>query len=108
LAFTTLFIANLGLILSNRFWSMNVLAGLRYKNTALLGIIAFNIVLLSLVIYMPFLRDLFRFTPLHLNDLATCFGAGMACVVWFEMVKYFGRRNSADCLPANSGSEHHV
>jgi P-type Ca2+ transporter type 2C len=95
LAFTTLVIANLGLILANRFWSMNIIAGLRYKNNALLGIIAFNIVLIVLVIYMPFLRDLFHFAPLHLNDLAACFGAGMACVVWFETVKYFGRRSSA-------------
>lgn len=98
LAFTTLVIANLGLILSNRFWSMNVLAGLRYKNSALLGIVVFNLVLLGSVVYLPFLRDLFRFGPLHFNDLATCFGAGMACVVWFETVKYFRRRSNVDCL----------
>ena len=70
LAFTTLVIANLGLILSNRFWSTNIISGLRFRNKALYVIIAFNLVLLGLVLYVPVLRDLFHFAPLHPNDLA--------------------------------------
>ena len=90
LAFTILVISNLALILANRFLSMNVLASLRYKkNNALLGIIAFNVLLLALVIYVPFLRELFHFGPLHLHDLALCLGVGMVCVLWVEAVKYF-------------------
>jgi Ca2+-transporting ATPase len=91
LAFVTLVFANLGLILSNRFWSKNVLAGLRYKNNALLAIVGFNIALLGLVIYVPFLRELFRFGQLHPNDIALCLGAGIVCVVWFELVKVVSR-----------------
>ena len=91
LAFTTLVIANLGLILSNRFWSKNVLASLRYKNTALFIIIAATLAILTLVIYAPFLRELFHFGILHPNDLALCFGAGIVCILWFEAVKYFSR-----------------
>ena len=91
LAFTTLVIANLGLILSNRFWSKNILASLRYKNTSLFIIIAATLAILTLVIYVPFLRELFRFGTLHPNDLAICFGAGVACILWFEVVKYFGK-----------------
>jgi Ca2+-transporting ATPase len=91
LTFTTLVIANLGLILSNRFWSKNVLASLRYKNTALFIIIAATLGILTMVIYMPYVRDLFHFGTLHPNDLALCFGAGAACVMWFEAVKYFSR-----------------
>jgi Ca2+-transporting ATPase len=94
LAFTTLVIANLGLILSNRFWSKNVLASLRYKNTSLFIIIAATLAILTLVIYVPFLRELFRFGTLHPNDLAICFGAGIICVLWFEAVKYFSRPRS--------------
>ncbi len=96
LAFTTLVIANLGLILSNRFWSSTILSSLRYKNTALLAIVSFTLVFLGLVIYVPVLRDLFRFGPLHPNDLAICFGAGIVCILWFEAVKYFGRRKSSE------------
>ena len=91
LAFTTLVIANLGLILSNRFWSKNVLDSLRYKNTSLSIIIAATLAILTLVIYVPFLRELFRFGTLHPNDLVICLGAGVACTLWFEAVKYFSR-----------------
>jgi Ca2+-transporting ATPase len=91
LAFVTLVIANLGLILSNRFWSKNVLASLRHKNTALFIILAATLSLLTLVIYVPFLRELFRFGILHANDLLICFGAGVVCILWFEIVKYLTR-----------------
>jgi Ca2+-transporting ATPase len=95
LAFVTLVVANLGLILSNRFWSKNILSGLRYMNKPLLGIIAFNAVLLGLVVYVPFLRDLFHFGPLHPNDLALSFAAGALCILWFEAVKLASRRRTS-------------
>jgi Ca2+-transporting ATPase len=94
LAFTTLVIANLGLILSNRFWSTNIISGLRFRNKALYVIIAFNIVLLGLVLFVPVLRDLFHFGPLHPNDLVICLGAGILCVLWFEIVKFFSRKRT--------------
>jgi Ca2+-transporting ATPase len=94
LAFTTLVIANLGLILSNRFWSKNIISSLRHKNTALFIIIGATLAILTLVIYVPFLRELFLFGTLHPNDLAVCFGAGIICILWFEAVKYFSKPRS--------------
>ncbi len=47
--------------------------------------------ILALVLYVPSLRQLFRFGMLHLNDIAFCLGAGLACVLWFEIVKYANR-----------------
>jgi Ca2+-transporting ATPase len=91
LAFTTLVIANLGLILSNRFWSKNIISSLRYKNTPLFIIIASTLAILALVIFVPVIRDMFRFGTLHPNDLVFCFGAGAVCILWFEVVKYFSR-----------------
>ena len=101
MAFTTLVIANLGLILSNRFWSANLITGLRYKNRALYIILASTVVLLGLVLYIPVLRDLFHFSPLHLNDLGICLGAGAACILWFEIVKLFSRGKSRSPSPVN-------
>jgi Ca2+-transporting ATPase len=98
LTFTTLVIANLGLILTNRYWSSTILASLRSKNTALWLILALTLVFLGLVIYVPFLRDLFHFGMLHLNDLLLCFGAGIASILWFEAVKYFSRRKNTRIL----------
>ena len=94
LAFTTLVLANLGLILSNRFWSMNIVSALRFGNKALYIIIASTLVLLGMVLYIPLLRDLFHFAPLHPNDLAISLGAGVICVVWFEIVKMLSRRKT--------------
>jgi Ca2+-transporting ATPase len=94
LAFITLVLANLGLILSNRFWSMNIISALRFGNKALYMIIASTLVVLGLVLYIPLLRDLFHFAPLHLNDLAISLGAGVVCVVWFEIVKLLSRRKT--------------
>jgi Ca2+-transporting ATPase len=91
LAFVTLVIANLGLILSNRFWSRNIISSLRQKNTALFIIIGATLALLTLVIYVPFLHNLFRFGPLHSNDLLICLGAGAVCIIWFEFVKFISR-----------------
>ena len=91
LAFVTLVIANLGLILSNRYWSKNIISSLRYKNSALYIIVTATLALLTLVITVPFLRDLFKFGTLHFDDLALCFGAGIGCIIWFETVKYFSR-----------------
>jgi Ca2+-transporting ATPase len=92
LAFVTIVVANLGLILSNRFWSKNILSGLRYINKPLLAIVAFTVILLSLVICVPFLRELFRFGPLHPNDVALSFAAGVLCILWFEAVKLLSVR----------------
>jgi P-type Ca2+ transporter type 2C len=92
MAFTTLVLANLGLILSNRFLSTNIISALRFRNNALYIIVASTLVLLALVLYVPVLRDLFRFAPLHPNDLLLCLGAGALCVIWFEVVKLATRR----------------
>jgi Ca2+-transporting ATPase len=42
---------------------------------------------LALVLYVPFLRDLFRFDALHAIDLVICLAAGAASVIWFEAFK---------------------
>ena len=42
---------------------------------------------LALVIYVPFIRDLFGFAYLHFIDIAICFMAGIASVLWFEGLK---------------------
>lgn len=90
LTFTTLVLANLGLIMANRFRS-GILRGLYNKNTAFWIITAATIVFLGLVIYVPALRSLFRFEILHANDILLCLVAALASILWFELVKYFMR-----------------
>lgn len=90
MAFTTIVIADLGLILTNRSWSETIIATLRSPNTALAYVFAGTIVSLALVLYVPFLQDLFRFGAMSVMDLALCAGAGVLSIVWFELFKKWG------------------
>jgi len=51
--------------------------------------------MLSLTLLWPFARDLFRFGPLHLDDLALTLGAGIAVLVVLESFKFFYSRRTA-------------
>ncbi|NYT01390.1 MAG: cation-translocating P-type ATPase [Methanosarcinales archaeon] len=92
LAFTTLVVANLGLILTNRSWSRTIPQTLRTPNPALWWIVGGTLALLGLVLYSPFLRDLFHFQRLHGPDLAICLGAGALSILWFEGLKMVNGR----------------
>jgi P-type Ca2+ transporter type 2C len=87
LSFTTLVIANIGLILTNRSWIFSFLNCFDKKNTALWIVVSSTIFFLVLTITVPFLRNLFHFEILHFIDIVICFTAGIAGVVWFEIFK---------------------
>jgi len=91
LTFTTLIIANLGLIFVNRSWSRTVLTTLRSPNAALWWVTCGAILFLGLSLSVPFFRDLFRFSVLHSVDIAICIGAGVVSVLWFEVLKMVNR-----------------
>ncbi len=93
LSFTTLIVANLGLILTNRSWSRTILNTLRYPNAALWWVLGGALFFLGIVLYVPFLRDLFHFSTLHFIDLIVSFAAGVSSILWFEGFKIiYGRR----------------
>jgi P-type Ca2+ transporter type 2C len=87
MTFTTLIVANLALILTNRSWSRTIVATLRAPNPALWWVVGGALTLLGLVLYVPFLRALFGFSVLHPDDLAICLAAGLASIGWFEGLK---------------------
>ena len=92
ITFTTLIIANLGLIMTNRSWSHSILSTLRKSNKALWWVVAGTLIFLSLVLYVPFLRNMFRFSQLHPIDLFICLAAGISSIIWFEGLKIFKRK----------------
>ena len=87
LTFTTLIIANLGLIIANRSWYKTALASLRSRNAALWWVVGGALIFLGLVLYLPFLRQLFHFSFLHPIDLGICLVGGLASIIWFEILK---------------------
>jgi P-type Ca2+ transporter type 2C len=92
LTFTTLILANLGLILSESSTSRLSLKILKSPNPTLWWTIGGGVFFLAIVLYVPFLRDLFSFSFLHSIDLAICLGGGAICLLWFELLKLFDRQ----------------
>ena len=92
LAFGTLIIANLCLIMTNVSWSRTIFSTLHSSNKALWWVLAGALTFLGLVLYVPFLRDLFRFSKLHPLDLLICLGAGVLSITWFELLKIFSKK----------------
>ncbi len=92
LSFTTLVVANLGLIFANRSWTRTIWATLRIPNAPLWWVIGGTTFFLALALYVPYLRSLFHFSTLHLNDLVLCLAGGFASVIWFEGLKLFKQK----------------
>jgi Ca2+-transporting ATPase len=92
LSFTTLVVANLGLIVANRSWSGAIWSTLRTPNPALWFVLGGTLVLLGLVLYVPFLRALFHFSTLHPDDIAICLAGGFVSILWFEWLKVFKQK----------------
>ncbi len=92
LTFTTIVIANLCLILTNRSWSDTIITTLRTPNKAMRWVFAGTISCLILVLFIPLLQDLFRFGTVPFVDLIICALAGGMSVIWFECYKYWSTR----------------
>lgn len=88
LCFTTLIIANLALILTNRSWSSTIIDNLKSPNRALWWVIGGALIFLALVLYIPQLQSLFSFGFLHPEDLLICFTRGIISILWFELFKW--------------------
>ncbi len=83
-------IGNLGLIFTNRSWTHSILATMRIPNKALWWVTGGAVVFMTLVISVPFLRNLFKFAPLHRWELALILLSGFASVLIAESVKIKG------------------
>ena len=92
LTFTTLVLANIGLIFTNRSWSKMALSTLKLPNPALWWIVSSAIAILMAVLFVPVLNDLFSFSNLHLVDLALCGLMGITIFGLLEISKML--RNS--------------
>ncbi len=92
LSFTTLVVANIGLIFANRSWTRSILSTLKTPNVALWCVIAGAVLFLGLALYVPFLQRLFHFSTLHWDDLALCVAGGSLSVLWFEGLKLLKRK----------------
>jgi Ca2+-transporting ATPase len=93
LAFTTLMVANLSMILTNRSWSRTILETLKAPNPALWWVIAGGAGFLSVILSVSWLRRLFGFSILHGDDLLVALVSGLFSILWFEGLKLRNRRH---------------
>ncbi len=91
LAFTTLIVAYLGLIMANRSRSRFMWEMVHIPNRTLWWVAGGAAVILGGSLALPPLRDVFQFAPLHGDDLALCLVVGILSILWSDGVK-IGRR----------------
>jgi len=104
LTFTTIVIANLCLILTNRSWSDTIVTSLHTPNRALSWVFAGTTTCLLLVLFVPGLQDMFRFAAISPVDLITCITAGGISVLWFEGYKILVREHET-AAPGTGGTD---
>ncbi len=87
LTFFALVISILALILVNRSASASLLTAIRRPNVALAIVLPVIAVMLAVTLIVPFVSALFRFGPLHADDLLITLGAGVVVLVVLEFIK---------------------
>ncbi len=92
LAFTSLILCNLVLIMANRSMSQSILGTMRVGNTALWWVLGITGSAIALVLSVPVLRDIFKFSRMHWNDLLVGLTAGFLAYLWMEALKFVARR----------------
>ena len=89
LTFFSLVLSIVSLIFVNRSFSASLSTAIRQPNPALIWVFPTVAAMLGVTLLWPFASDLFRFGPLHVNDLALTAGAGVGVLVILEMMKLF-------------------
>ncbi len=92
LAFTTLIVANIALILANRSWSQTILARVGTPNRALWWVAGGAAAFLAAALYVPVLRRVFHFSQLSALEVLACLVVGLVSILWFELLKVVNRR----------------
>ncbi|HEX7563353.1 MAG TPA: cation-translocating P-type ATPase [Bradyrhizobium sp.] len=108
LTFFALVTAIVALILVNRSASASLLKAIRRPNRALAIVLPLVALMLAATLLIPFVSNLFRFGPLHVDDLLITLGAGVVVLVALELIKplwraVFGRRRD-DATPTTTGA----
>lgn len=92
LTFLTLITSNICLILTNRSWNRSILGNLLDMNRILLIVLSAVALLLGLIFTVPFLTRLFHFGMITGVDILYCTAAGIASILWFELVKIVSKK----------------
>jgi len=91
-AFVSLVLSNLLLIITNLSWQKTIREILRVGNTMLVLVLVTAVSSLILIVYVPFLSELFHLAPLLAGDIVIIMCVVGISQLWFEALKLFWRR----------------
>ena len=92
LTFFALVFGIVGLIFVNRSFSASIAKAFQRRNAALRWVLLGVTTMLGVTLLLPFAQRMFRFGPLHADDLALTLAVGLATLVVLEAVKPHWRR----------------
>ncbi len=87
LTFFALVLCIIALIFVNRSFSASIVTAFRRRNAALRWVMLAVMVMLGITLLLPFAQRMFRFGPLHTDDLAMTVAAGLATILILEFLK---------------------
>jgi P-type Ca2+ transporter type 2C len=87
MAFITLIVSNIAVILTNRSWTDNIIKIIITPNRAVLWVAGGAIFFLALILNIPFFLGLFQFNRPSLVNIVICILAGLSTIAWFEIYK---------------------
>jgi P-type Ca2+ transporter type 2C len=108
MAFITLIVSNIAVILTNRSWTDNIFTIIATPNTAVLWVTGAAMFFLALIVNVQYFLELFQFHRLRIANIAVCSAAGLATIIWFEAYKLFQRRSLAADQEYAEGVQHHT
>lgn len=89
LAFITLIMSNISLILVNRSWTKTMISYMFVGNKSLIGVVVIAVMFLFMALYIPALQRIFHFGFMHREDILISLVFGIFSVIWFEALKYY-------------------
>ena len=92
LAFFSLVVVIVSLIFVNRSFSASLITAFRRPNRTLTVVLLAVVTMLGVTLLWPFASELFRFGPLHGDDLTVTLGAGIGVLVLLEGLKFLYAR----------------
>jgi P-type Ca2+ transporter type 2C len=96
LVFFSMVLSTIGLVFVNRSFSVSPLVSITRPNRALLRVMLAVAGMLALTIVWPLMMNLFRFGPLHLDDLTLAAGAGVVVLLALASLKRIMRIDGKD------------
>ena len=93
MVFTALMCANIFLTFVNRSFYYSVLTTIHYKNRLIPLIIGSTVGITALLLFVTPLNQFFQFEIVQTSLILISVGMGFLSVIWFEVVKWFKRKN---------------